>query len=441
MQNFNPRNPRVASFTSPPHWLGVWVVAARWGRLVIYPAKLFWQFRLWSLCKATKQEDGGNWQYNYFRCSQYEAFRNFQDIDLGSVQKLDMICLEVQEQCLKTSSENRQFLRTGKAEAKALRDKEEVMRWHLSALFGIWWNWLTMGCIQQVSPGNHQAITWKIINPQGSSSNFWGHALLGLLWWQLQHQRGELQAPCRQWGGLVLLGHNKGTTIDKPVAVGNNPSSEDVKDVINHYSCYKFVRTPQMVSFDEPSDMEILWTVDILGMCFLTDFLGSRSFQILRRQRSSTLTCQRWSSQLCAVGQTHWEGGLGRGVKRAASRCCAKWMEMADYCIWDMNVQQRWTMCWGHAPCLWHKYERAHFCSVVAVVADERRPGANYIWNIWISCISHSSGIFRVEPFHHSFVPSCTKVDVGMFFLKPSLPKERRAMHQEASNNHWSNMI
>ena len=38
--------------------------------------------------------------------------------------------------------------------------------------------------------------------------------------------------------------------------------------------------------------------------------------------------------------------------------------------------------------------------------------------------------IFRVEPFHHSFVPSSTQVDVGMFFLKPSLPKERRAMHQ-----------
>ena len=185
--------------------------------------------------------------------------------------------------------------------------------------------------------------------------------------------------------------------------VGNNPSSEDIKDVINHYSCYKFVRTPKwspLMSPQIPGN-----TVDILGMC-LTDFLSSRSFQILRRQRSSTLTCQRWSSQLCAVGQTHWEGGLGRGVKRAASRCCAKWMEMADYCIWiiwDMILQQRWTMCWGHAPCLWHKYERARFCSVIAVVADERRPGSNYIWNIplWISCISHWSNFsgWTISPF------------------------------------------
>ena len=104
------------------------------GRLVIYPAKLL----AVSPMIIVKSHEARGWRQLaiFFICSQHEAFRNFPDIDLGSVQKLDMICLEVQEQCLKTSSENRQFLRTGKAEAKALRDKEEVMRWHLSALVG-----------------------------------------------------------------------------------------------------------------------------------------------------------------------------------------------------------------------------------------------------------------------------------------------------------------
>lgn len=88
--------------------------------------------------------------------------------------------------------------------------------------------------------------------------------MLGLLWWQLQHQRGELQAPCCQWGGSpvgkLLPGTwdiTKAPQLTNPLqleTVGNNPSSEDIKDVINQYSCYKFVRNPQMVSFDEPSD-------------------------------------------------------------------------------------------------------------------------------------------------------------------------------------------
>lgn len=80
---------------------------------------------------------------------------------------------------------------------------------------------------------------------------------MGLLWWQLQHQRGELQAPCLLGGspvGKLLPGTwdiTKAPQLTNPLrleTVGNNPSSEDIKDVINHYSCYKcykFVRTPK----------------------------------------------------------------------------------------------------------------------------------------------------------------------------------------------------
>ena len=134
-RTFNPRNPRVASFTSPPHWLGVWVVS--WGTFGHLSSQTFGSFA-YDHCEKPRSKRMEAMAI-YFRCSQheaFEAFRNFRGIDLGSVQKLDMICLEVQDHCLKTSSENRQFLRTGKAEAKALRDKEEVMRWHLSALVG-----------------------------------------------------------------------------------------------------------------------------------------------------------------------------------------------------------------------------------------------------------------------------------------------------------------
>ena len=88
------------------------------------------------------------------------------------------------------------------SEAKALRDKEEVMRWHLSVLDRFSFEPLEMrpmclGCLPfhvlsqalwecEISQHVHQKHTWY----------FWlGHALLGLLWWQLhqQQQHGQLE--------------------------------------------------------------------------------------------------------------------------------------------------------------------------------------------------------------------------------------------------------